>query len=103
MTVWTILKNLQISLIVLPQALGYDRREAFNGENHHENHLKIPIGENHLKIEKWQIGENYHGQLQIESDPAISHLDFLQQFVCVVTVIVWIWGVHAWGCRQHSL
>ena len=41
MTVWTILKNLQISLIVLPQALGYDRREAFNGENHHENHLKI--------------------------------------------------------------
>ena len=57
---------------MLPQALGYDRREAFNGENHHENHLKFPIGENHLKIEKWQIGENYHGQLQIESLTSIS-------------------------------
>ena len=33
--------HLQISLIMLPQALGYDCREAFNGENHHENDLKV--------------------------------------------------------------
>ena len=33
--------NLQISLVMLPQALGYDCREALNGENHHENHLKV--------------------------------------------------------------
>ena len=36
-----IFTNLQISLVMLPQALGYDCREALNGENHHENHLKV--------------------------------------------------------------
>ena len=36
-----IFTNLQISLIMLPEALGYYCREAFNGENDHKNHLKV--------------------------------------------------------------
>ena len=36
-----IFTNLHISLVMLPQAFGYDCRKALNGENHHENHLKV--------------------------------------------------------------
>ena len=57
-----------------------------------------------MKItQKLQIGENHHESCEFIRNLSISHLNFLQQLICVITVVVWIWSVHAWGCRKCSL